>query len=147
MASRSGENPSGRYVCVSNSCAEECKANAQVHAPSRVINVSRCLSSQSNNTIYSDIIFPPRDQVCATQSYMCFRGELFGQPTRFAFHFSMIEQIVDVDQGRRAYVGAVCLHICTECLWEVVSETGTHTSTRSTMHRNSLWIYIVWRSP
>ena len=36
-------------MCVSNSCAEECNENAQVHASSRIINVSRRMSSQSNN--------------------------------------------------------------------------------------------------
>jgi len=43
-------------------------------------------------------------QVCATQSYVCFGGSLFGQPTRFAFHFSKIESFRDLDAGDTALV-------------------------------------------
>lgn len=43
-------------------------------------------------------------QVCATQSYICFDGSLFGQPTRFAFHFSKIESLRDLDAGDMALV-------------------------------------------
>lgn len=33
----------------------------------------------------------------ATQSYLCFGGDLFGQPTRFAFHFSKIKRLAERD--------------------------------------------------
>ena len=34
----------------------------------------------------------------ATQSYLCFGGDLFGQPTRFAFHFCKIQSIRERDR-------------------------------------------------
>ena len=46
-------------------------------------------------------------QVCATQSYVCFGGSLFGQPTRFAFHFSKIESMHDSDDGCPPFLSLV----------------------------------------
>ena len=43
-------------MCVCQTQVRKNKEKAQVHAPSRVINVSRCMSPLSNNIIYNDII-------------------------------------------------------------------------------------------
>ena len=67
---------------------------------------SRCLHLRACNLIkvLHFVIVVTLSLCWCTQSYLCFHGDLFGQSTKFAFHFSKIRHISDIDRGGRSYV-------------------------------------------
>eukprot|EP00802_Teleaulax_amphioxeia_P003937 Tamp_03940.p1 GENE.Tamp_03940~~Tamp_03940.p1 ORF type:complete len:631 (+),score=47.12 Tamp_03940:537-2429(+) len=105
----------GRYGSPEIARCEESPTSSSLKVLSTVVDQDVCTMFNIHASEYLTIQLQPAalihhgkrplwGKVCATQSYVCFRGDLFGQPTRFAFHFSTIEQISDIDQGCRAYL-------------------------------------------